>query len=197
MQLILMRHGQTQGNLEKRYVGVTDEPLCEEGIACAKAAYHDEQLQRVYVSPLQRALQTAEICFPHAEQIAVEGLREMDFGVFEGKTYLEMAELDAYNEWVAGNCEGACPGGEDKASSQQRICSALMQLLDEANAAGEKHVVVVAHGGTIMAALDRYVQSERNYFDWHVDNCEGYVLNVEFEPELRFYSPEPLSVKGE
>ena len=194
MELLMLRHGQTQGNLEKRYIGKTDEALCQEGIACAQAAFCDKTVQHVYVSPLLRARQTAEICFPAAMQTVVENLREMDFGDFEGKTYLDMAEDQRYQQWVDGMCEDRCPNGESKAEATRRVAVAVQAILADAQAAGENRVIIVAHGGTIMAAFDAFGPQERSYFDWQVGNCCGYIATVEFtkEGQLRLLNPRLL-----
>ena len=86
MELVLLRHGSTSGNAEHRYVGRTDEPLSQAGAREARESGGREDVGCVYVSPLQRARQTAAICFPRARQMVVDGLREMDFGDFEGRT---------------------------------------------------------------------------------------------------------------
>lgn len=189
MKLILMRHGATEGNLQRRYVGCrTDEPLSAEGrMQCARAGVR-EQVERVYVSPMLRARQTAEICFPQAQVQVVPGLQEIDFGVFEGRNALEMEHDEAYRAWVDSGCEASCPGGESHAEYVARSNAALTCVLLEAAQRKEEQLVVVAHGGTIMAALSTFVQipdrldtdqaDVNTYFSWHVGNCEGYVVDV-------------------
>ena len=112
MEIILLRHGRTAGNLEKRYIGGrTDEPLCEEGVAAAKASGTFRDVKTVYISPMLRARQTAEIIFPDAELKVLDDLREMDFGVFEGRSPDEMENDPVYRRWVDNMCLGLCPGG--------------------------------------------------------------------------------------
>ena len=84
MLIYLIRHGATRYNEEHRYQGLTDVPLSPAGRAALRQA--DFSPEVVYVSPLSRARETAAILFPTAEQIVVPGFREMDFGVFEGRT---------------------------------------------------------------------------------------------------------------
>ena len=59
---------------------------------------------------MTRARQTAHILFPQAEQIVVPGLREMDFGTFEGRNYIEMENDPDYRAWVDSNCESSAAG---------------------------------------------------------------------------------------
>ena len=106
----LIRHGQTAGNLERRYVGVTDEPLCENGIEELQAcrARLEERLFRdgaamprqIYVSPMLRCRQTATQLFPDARQHVAEDFRELDFGDFEYKNYAELAGDARYQAYI-------------------------------------------------------------------------------------------------
>ena len=93
-RLWLIRHGQTEGNRYHRYIGrQTDEALCPEGIQELEKNRKDYPLtaQRLFVSPMLRARQTAQILFPGREVCVVEELSECDFGDFENKNYLELA----------------------------------------------------------------------------------------------------------
>lgn len=179
VEFVLVRHGQTPGNRDKRYVGKVDQPLSEEGRAEAMAAGAHPDVERVYVSTLRRTHETAAIMFPNAEQIVVEGVQEMDFGVFSGRSADEMADDPEYRAWVDSGCMTQCPGGESYDVFSQRICDSLAHLLSQACARGDRQLVMVAHGGTMMAFLDRYVPSRKGYWEWLVGNCEGYRIVVE------------------
>jgi len=179
MELIILRHGKTVGNTENRYVGRTDEPLSDKYIDEVKAQGSDPEVSKVYVSPLIRARQTAQIFFPNAKQTVVDGLREMDFGDFEGRTGDEMVNDEAYRKWVDGNCEGPCPNGEDLNVFRNRVCSAFKQLMLDNIKDGNEHLVIVAHGGTIMAVMSSFTEAKSPYFDWFVPNCHGWRANVE------------------
>ena len=113
MLIYLLRHGLTQENLEKRYQGRRDVPLCPQGLAQLRRA--DFAPKTVMITSLQRTRQTAEVLFPDAELVVADGLKEMDFGVFEGRDYREMEHDPQYRAWVETGCEGRCPGGESKA----------------------------------------------------------------------------------
>jgi alpha-ribazole phosphatase len=177
MRLVLMRHGATAGNEARRYVGRrTDEPLSDKGVEQCHRAGTFERVDKVYASSMLRARQTARLCFPRAEVVPVPGLEEFDFGDFEGRCPDDMEDDAAYRAWVNSNCEAPCPGGEARSDFARRTCCALEDLVRAAWSRGERLVVVVAHGGTIMAALD-------GFYDKHVGNCEGYVAAVRFEDE--------------
>jgi len=176
MLIYLLRHGLTEYNAQKRYQGQRDIPLSPEGIAQLRRADFDPDV--VYVSPLQRAVQTARILFPTAKLIPVEDLKEMCFGSFEGRNYIEMEHDPDYLAWVAANCESQCPDGERKAEFCDRICSAFAPLVDKALSDGKGKLVIMAHGGTQMAAMERYAVPHKDYYEWCAPNAGGFVLDA-------------------
>lgn len=178
MRVTLLRHGATPGNELRRYAGSrTDEPLSDAGVRQCERLGADPSVSRVYVSPLLRARQTARLCFPEAELVEVPGLAEFDFGDFEGRSADEMADDASYRAWVESNCEAPCPGGESRDDFARRTKAALAWALRDARSRGHERVVVVAHGGTIMAALD-------GFYHKHARNCEGYVADVEWRGDV-------------
>lgn len=174
MNIWLLRHGRTRYNDERRYQGKLDIPLSPEGAAELLAAGFAPE--RVYVSALRRARETARIIFPNARQTVVPALAEMDFGVFEGRTADELAHDAAYRAWVDGGCMGQCPGGESRATFGARVCGAFEPLVDGAQ---EEDLVIVAHGGTVWTLMERYALPERAYFDWVCGNGGGYRLTFD------------------
>ena len=176
MLIYLLRHGQTEYNAQKRYQGQRDIPLSPEGAAQLRRADFDPDV--VYVSTLQRTSQTARILFPEAKLVPVDGLKEMCFGSFEGRNYIEMEHDPDYLAWVAANCESPCPDGETKAAFCERICAAFSALVDKALADGEEMLVILAHGGTQMAAMERYALPHKDYYEWCAPNAGGFVLDA-------------------
>lgn len=174
MRITLIRHGKTVGNSELRYIGRTDEPLTPEGIAQLKALKADFSVNTVYVSPLCRTQQTAEILFPKAKQMIVNALQEMDFGDFEGRSYHEMASDADYRAWVDSDCLAPCPNGESRSSFSARVCAAFTEILAQARVQSNSNPVFVVHGGTIMAIMERFAVPHKSYYDYSVKNCTGY-----------------------
>ena len=166
MELILMRHAATAGNLLRRYIGTTDEPLSPEGRAAAQAV-RAPAAELVFVSPLLRCRETAEICFPGAEQIVVPDLRETDFGLFENKSYEDLREVPEYVRWLESGGTLPFPGGESRGERY------------ETNK--KSPAAVVAHGGTIMAIMAARGEPRRGYYDWQLPNCGFIRVRVEGE----------------
>ena len=177
MLIVLLRHGKTAYNEQRCYQGAADVPLSQAGKAALQKA--DFEPETVYVTPLVRTAQTARILFPGARQIVAPELREMDFGDFEGRTYDELKDDAAYCAWLDSGCESACPNGESKAAFCERVCCAFEKLADEALARGEERLVIVAHGGTQMAALSRLAEPHRDYYSWNAPPAGGFVLSAD------------------
>ena len=174
MNVWLIRHGETQGNRERRYIGSTDEPLNEQGVRQAYA-FASPTVDRLFVSPMQRCRETADILFPDMPSSVCQDLRECDFGVFEGKNADALANSAAYRAWVAGGCKEDIPGGEGVSAFKKRCCDAFLSAI--ASASDSDTLAFVIHGGCIMAILERY-EGNRAFYEYHIRNCEGVLCEV-------------------
>ena len=193
MRITLIRHGKTAGNAEGRYVGRTDVSLCEEGRREAEQAGTDPQVRSVYVSPLRRTHETAAILFPNAEQIVIDGLCEMDFGAFEGRTAKEMENDPVYRQWVDDLCLGACPGGESQTGFRTRVSAAFADALQTV-ADGS---VFVLHGGVIMAIMAEYAEPKKGFYDWIAPNLGGFSFDaVRENGRIRLRNVRPVQMNG-
>ncbi len=200
MRIWLLRHGRTSYNDARRYQGRLDPPLSPEGAAALRAA--DFSPESVYCSPLLRARQTARILFPAARLETAADLAEMDFGDFEGRSAEEMTEDAAYRAWVEQGCTGRCPNGESRAEFCDRSCRAFAALVEQAAAEGRDKLVIVAHGGTQRAVLERFSEPPFGYFEVRSPFGGGYVLEYEAalwrrERKLRFVNEVCWSKEAE
>jgi len=164
-QVILIRHGQSQGNAEGRFGGHTDTPLSPRGRKQAKATAKilaDETFTAIYSSDLPRAVETAR---PLARLTGVEiqpaeALRERSVGVMEGLTFEEAAEQhpEQYQALLRRDFEHVLLGGESYRQMLDRAAGKLDEVI-------EKHrggqIAIFTHTGTIcililhlMGALD-------------------------------------------
>lgn len=170
MRLIFIRHGMTAGNLEKRYIGSTDEPLSPAGAAALRARTYPVA-DVLYCSPMRRCVETAEILYPGKKPVLIPDFRECDFGRYEGKSYPELIHDAPYLAWVESGGVLPFPDGEDTAAFKAR-CAAAFCRVTEKHAADDTLAFVV-HGGTIMSILETYEPSH-TYFGWQCKNGEGY-----------------------
>jgi broad specificity phosphatase PhoE len=174
--LILIRHGQSVGNAERRFTFGPDEPLTEAGRAQARAAgllvsvhYRPAAL---YASPFLRALETARLIGERLalEPVAVPDLREQFFGELHGQPYesfAALAEAGATTRW-----ERRPPGGESLLEVARRAGPALDAI---ARRHAGQAVVVVSHGG-VMAALRGHAAGDLVSEPRVPANATGWVL---------------------
>ena len=102
MELLLLRHSITPGNLKRQYIGSTDQPLAPEGEALARKRRGEmPEIGGLWVSPMLRCRQTAALLFPGVEQRQVPQLRECAFGRVEEKTWEELKDDPLYRAWGA------------------------------------------------------------------------------------------------
>jgi probable phosphoglycerate mutase len=156
-RLIVVRHGETQANLDGRWQGHGDSPLTKTGIAQAQAVAQRLQgyrFSRLYSSDLGRALQTARIIADRTghEIVLDERLRERHLGIFQGLTRAEMAARYP-EEWHLYRTAGpdvVIPGGESARQRFERSTSCLREIA--LNHPGET-LVIVTHGGVLNGLL--------------------------------------------
>ena len=171
MKWILIRHGHTQGNLEHRYIGCrTDEPLCGQGIAALQAREYPP-VKRVYVSPMKRCLETAGILYPGVPVEMIDDFRECDFGNWENMSYTELNGNPDYQAWIDSGGELPFPGGESRAAFAQRCLKAFDKIRHQ-----QADCALIAHGGTIMAIMERHARPAGSYYDFQAKNGCGFVL---------------------
>ena len=171
VKINLIRHGMTAGNLEKRYIGRTDEPLCPEGISALK----DRSLPApgtLICSPMKRCIETAQALFPDAVPLIYPELRECDFGDFEGKNYLELTGNADYQRWIDSGGTLPFPGGEAPEDFRARCCRGFLRAVSDDPTA--QALTFIVHGGTIMSVMERFALPERGYFEWQCANGCGF-----------------------
>ena len=184
----LIRHGLTQGNLEGRYIGSTDLPLCEAGKAQLLQLREEceyPQVDCVYTSPLQRARQSAEILYPDRQVIPVDGLRELDFGAFENRDMHDLEKDPAVQEWVAAGPAACPPGGESGQMLQKRAIEAVAHIFAQMM---EKRIVsaaVVTHGGVIMNLLAAMGLPQRPAVAWQLEPGHGFTCLLSAQMWMR------------
>lgn len=178
LKLWLIRHGMTEGNKSGRYIGVTDDPLCPEGIAFLKTLDYPNP-EELYVSPMTRCRETAEILFPGQKMHIIEELSECDFGQFENKNYKELSGNPEYQKWIASNGLLPFPEGESREEFCRRSMIGFQKAVTGCIRNHVSYGALVVHGGTIMNIMDTYAGMERAYYQWHVKNGGGYLVEID------------------
>ena len=151
--LVLVRHGETDWNRQRRFQGHADQPLNDAGRSQAGKLAHalrDEPVTALYTSPLMRARETAQILGVAfgLEVCTLDALLEIDVGAWEGLTIEQVRER--YPGRADQNWRSGWEDGETYEELEQRVVPALIQL-------GSRHddgrVLAVTHAGPLRAAI--------------------------------------------
>jgi broad specificity phosphatase PhoE len=181
----LLRHGQTDWNIDLRLQGTTDIAMNQVGIEQVQnAAKHlDGGWDLILSSPLSRARQTAEIV---AEKIGIESivieplLLERAFGIGEGLTYAEWGEKFAKLDDI--------PGAESRSNVERRARELLGHI--EQNYAGAK-VLAVSHGALIRFVLSEVTAGAIPPAGERLQNASLHILHHGDSWQLEAWQPQP------
>lgn len=173
--LYLMRHGQTRFNQQGRIQGACDSPLTDLGIEQARAAYHYFEkngivFDEVYSSTQERACDTCELVSGRSDYVRLKGIKEWDFGAFEGQQEYLNPPLQGdlgYNDYFVTF------GGESYEEVRQRVSTTITNILEKSD---KKSFLMVSHGAAI-AQFYRHVLT--NYPNIRTPNCGIYQFSYD------------------
>ena len=177
IKIALIRHSKTEGNLKGRYIGKTDEHLCEEGVILAQSKIFP-QVSHIYLSPLKRCIETADIIYKELNPIIIDELRECDFGDFENKNYKDLSGNMDYQKWIDSNGSIPFPNGENPEEFKKRSIIGFDKVVENIIENKINDAAIIAHGGTIMSILDKYSYPNKDFYCWQVGNCCGYIIEI-------------------
>ncbi len=175
MKLYVTRHGQTTWNVEWKVSGVTDVELTSLGIAQAEAVakiLKNEKINMILVSPLKRAIHTAEIINSecNAPMIIEPRLIEQNYGIYEGTHRKNEDFLNNKRQFAF-----KYPGGESMLQLAYRVYGLLEEIKEKYK---DKNVLLVTHGG-VCRVIKTYFEDMTNqeYFEYSQENCELTIYN--------------------
>ncbi len=161
-KIYLIRHGESLQNSEDLLSGVTDVPLSSTGRKqCLKLRdfFKKYKVEKVFSSPLSRAVESASIIFPNNEILIEKKLIEFDYGEYEGipRTY------DDYimRQWNTNPGEITFPGGKSIKSHAKEVFDGLLSI---AQSNKVNSIVCVSHRTTIRLIVAQILQLDFNYF---------------------------------
>ena len=179
-EIYLLRHGETDWNIVKRYQGVSDIPLNPNGQLQAKAAANKlvnqvRNITAIYSSPQKRAFQTAQAV---SERLGLpiyqdDRLREINLGDWEGRLSTEIKQNDGERNWTWHHFPLAVNPPGEHGESVMQVVERVSAALDEI---AEKHpqetVVVVTHGFTLAVAVCQALGVDLNHlFEYIPENA--------------------------
>jgi len=182
LKLILIRHGETLWNREKRVQGISDIELSERGIKQVENlanSLKDEAIDAIVASPLKRAYQTARI-INQFHDLTIESdrnLQELDQGDLEGVRFSELMEhhLTFLEKWLKDPASVVMPNGEALSDLQRRAWPVIERVIKSG-----KNTLVASHGFTIMTILCKFQNLSLSQFrEVHVDTASKTVVTIE------------------
>lgn len=171
--IALFRHGLTEENKRKAYLGWNDSPLCVEKKPI------DRNYESFFSSDLQRCRMTAKQLFPNRECILLENLREMNFGIWEGKTYDDLKDDLFYQRWLSNPFDNSPTGGESFQKFSMRVRAGWKEIVQEIFAGKLKRCAVITHGGVIRYLLTEFAPEKKDFWNWHVSHDLGFEMIFE------------------
>ena len=180
-KIFLIRNALTQGNTEGKYIGQTDEPLCEEGILQLKDLienYNYPKAEAVFSSPLLRCIQTAANIYPENKPIIITDLSECNFGEFEGHTADELSASEEFSLWLKGSQDAAPPFGESNRDFSKRVRECFIKIVDGLIKTGTTSASIITHGGVIMTILSSFGLPELSMHEWLTPSGCGFTLCI-------------------
>ena len=171
MLLFMIRHGQTQANVEELLYGQLEYSLTEEGKRQATALQpllSRFAFDRVYASDLSRAVQTAKLAIPGCEPIQTPCLREYDIGSIAP---IKRTDFFANYKHLLGDYRTV--GGESSEDVKQR----LRAFLDQLEADPQPYVAAFSHNGTIKCLLRMVLGEGMNTAHLESPNCNIAVFH--------------------
>lgn len=173
MILTLIRHGQTEGSINDLYYGAADIPVLPESLAeLHENAARYPTAKRYFTSGMLRTEQTFRAIYGDVPHMVLPGLREMDFGDFEMRSYEQMKDDPAFQHWMTDSEHLPCPNGESAPQTTARNLKAMETVLAE-----DTDAVCVIHGGVIAGFMMTWFGGLR--VDWYRKAGTGYQVIFE------------------
>ena len=180
MRIYAIRHGQSEANLKAAHAGWAQVPLTEKGHAQAEAVQHrlkEVHFDKVIVSDLRRAIQTAQHALPDYDYEYDWRIREIGVGNLEGKLVSD-CETELGETYIQNrqNRDFTAYGGENLEMMQQRIASFMDDLTGEPE---DAQIAVVCHEGAIFCMLCHVLQCWPERLAARSDNCSVSVFTYQ------------------
>jgi alpha-ribazole phosphatase len=175
--ITLFRHGLTIANERKAYLGWSDSPLSIKGRQQLFPLRIDMGL--VFSSDLKRCTDTAAFLFPEVAVIKKKELREIHFGMWEGKTYQELQDDRDYQNWLEDFYTVSPPGGESFGEFAGRVESGWESIKEKVISLGVKQAAIVTHGGVIRYLLTKYAPAAQPFWEWGIPHGSGWEMTFQ------------------
>ena len=174
-KIYLIRHGLTEANEKHLYCGSTDLPLSQKGREeLAEIKYDIDKSKVCFItSGMKRTEETLKILLGDIPHVIDSRFKEIDFGIFEMKSYNELKDTAEYQQWLDGdNHTNIPPQGESGAQMEKRVLVAFAEIKGT-----DKDTVIITHGGVIASIMANLFKEEnKNRYQWQPQPGHGYLI---------------------
>jgi len=181
MDVILIRHGESEDNINKVYSRDTTFLTSKgrEQILHTKERLKEFKFEKVYCSPLKRTKETLELLNLKGEE--EPSLREVDFGIFKGKTFSEIVNIYPLESklWIDETINYKIPQGESVFEAYNRIATFLDRLIFE-----DKDALLITHDGIVRLVLCWVLDSPDSFFKFKLNN--GSISRITIKDESKY-----------
>lgn len=195
-KIFLIRHGESQQNIDDVLSGITDTPLSENGKQeCETLSHYFEKIliDHVFASPLQRAKQSAEIIFPeHKSSVQIaESLVEFNYGTYEGyqRAMYDSEQDDIIRQWVTAPSNLTFPKGGNIQEHAQKSYAGFMELVSQNE---DSTIACLSHRTTIRLIIAKIIGLPLdNFRSLPCSNCGVTQITFNGEWQLNFLNLTP------
>ena len=173
-KIYLIRHGRTEANEKWLYCGSTDVGLSQSGAQeLHKIHYAMPENCKYITSGMKRTEETLNILFGDVVHEIDQRFREVNFGIFEMRSYEELKTEEEYQIWISSDNEkNIPPKGESGEQMKERVMKAFEELKEQT-----QDIVLISHGGVIAAIMEHLFPEEgKNRYLWQPKPGHGYVI---------------------
>lgn len=185
MKIYLIRHGQTDWNIQGKIQGSHDIPLNETGCRQAQRlakGMSSHTVKRIFASPLVRAAETAKILGKEkkVDVCFMQKLVEVEFGKWEGLTWTEIKKEYPmeYEQWCLDSAKATPPGGEIQSEIMKRCTEALNEIINLTG--GQEDTAIVSHGATLAHLFTYMMRNNPEVESMIVENAS--ITTVDYNP---------------
>lgn len=162
--------------------------LCDEGraiISQLKEKYQYPTADAYFSSPMKRCTETMQILYPDKKPALIPDLRECDFGDFEGKSGVSIADTPEFTAWVQGGASAAPPNGESGEAFQTRVTSAFTSIVTAMMKTDIRSAVICTHGGVAAMILAMFGIPQKEITEWMMQDGCGYTIRTDLASWMR------------
>lgn len=190
MKIYLIRHGQTDWNIQGKIQGSHDIPLNAVGEEQARLVAHGmdcRPVKKIFSSTLKRAVETARKIGErqNVDIYLMPGLIEVEFGDWEGMTWAEIKEKypAEYERWDLNPVDVAPPGGETQMEVLKRVAETMKTIMGMTDQ--HEDIAIVTHGATMAYIVSYLMQGHPDEAELIVNNAS--ITTVNYSPLTEDY----------